>query len=203
MELPLTSTERYGVLVVDMQRDGLEEGGAIYVAGGPAIVGKVQTVTCIARRAGWPVIHTQHVHRADLSDFGITGYFEEPSCLDGTSGMDFIDQMRPEPGDLVVQKRRYDAFQGTDLDLLLRAQNIRGLFVCGVLTDACVLSTVVHARNLDYKTWMIADALSGTTMQMHQSALAIIDSYFGQVVTADWACASINDTVRGHDVCSQ
>lgn len=191
MKLPLSYTERYAVLVVDMQRDGLQEGGAIYVDGGLGIVENVQAVTSAARQAGWPVIHTQHVHRADLSDFGIAGYFENPSCLDATPGMDFIDQARPEPGDLVVQKRRYDAFHGTDLDLLLRANDIRGLFVCGMLTDACVLSTVVHARNLDYKLWVIANALAGTTAPMHESALAIIDTYFGDVVTHDWAIGTI------------
>lgn len=175
-----------------MQRDGLEEDGAIYVDSGHTIINNMQAVTSAARAAGWTIIHTQHAHRADLSDFGIATYFEKPSCLEGTPGMDFVDEMLPAAGDWVVRKRRYDAFHGTELDLLLRTQKISGLFVCGVLTDACVLSTVVHARNLDYKVWTVADALSGTTTQMHEGALTIIDTYFGQVVDTDWVCTYIN-----------
>lgn len=187
MKLPWRDGEQYALLIVDMQRDGLEPGGSIYVEGGLNIVANIQALTAAARTASWPVIHTQHVHRQDLSDFGISEYFEAPNCLDGTAGMDFIPQMAPEPGDLVVQKRRYDAFQGTELDLILRHLAVHGLVVCGVLTDACVLSTAVHARNLDYKTWPVSDALSGTTPIMHESALTIIDSYFGDVITTKQA----------------
>lgn len=192
MKLPMHDGERYAVLVVDMQRDGLEPDGPIFVEGGFDIVGNIQSVTQTARAALWPVVHTQHAHRADLSDFGISRHFEPPSCIEGSSGADFIPQLQPDPVDVVIHKRRYDAFTGTDLDLILRNLNVRGLFVCGVLTDACVLSTVVAARNLDYKVWMIADALSGTTASSHESALGIVDSYFGDVVTTNWALHTIS-----------
>lgn len=66
-----------------------------------------------------------------------------------------------------------------------------GLFVCGVLTDACVLSTVVDVRARDYKVWAIRDALAGTTDRLHESALSIFEGYFAEVVGTSWACASI------------
>lgn len=179
--LPLISTETYVLLVVDMQKDGLDPGGPIYADGGYAVAPNITKLAQAARAAGVRVIHTQHTHQKDLSDFGIAGYFEEPSCIAGTEGRDFVDGMEPHEEDIVVEKRRYSAFHATDLDLKLRGLGASGIFVCGVLTDACVLSTVVDARSRDYKVWMLDDALSGTNPENHRNALEIMSVYFAEI----------------------
>jgi len=78
-------------------------------------------------------------------------------------------------------KRRYDAFLGTDLDLALRLRGVENLLVTGVCTDICVISTVHHARNLDYRCFVLSDAVAGTTAQRHDAALACIGHVFGYV----------------------
>lgn len=182
MRLPMRVDDNLALLVVDMQNDGLQTNGPLYVEGARDIVPRVAELTDVARRNGLRVLHSQHVHRADGSDFGIAGHFEPLSCVEGTTGKNFYAGMAPAEGDIVVQKRRYSAFQGTDLDLVLRSNGITGLLVAGIQTDACVLSTVVDARNRDYKVWMVSDALAGTTLELHSSALTICDRYFAEVL---------------------
>lgn len=196
-KLPLDPNERYAVLVIDMQRDGLDVDGAIYFEGGYDLTSNIQRLTGTARQAAIPVLHSQHEHRADFADFGIAGYFEELSCVRGTPGAEFVAGMEPDESDIVIKKQRYSAFHGTELDLVLRGLDVKGLFICGVLTDACVLSTVVDARALDYKVWMVEDALSGSTPHRHENALDILGFLFADVVSTEWALESLSNSIVG------
>ena len=192
MTLPFRpDQEKYAVLVVDMQKDGVEPGGAIFAPVPEEVRAGITRLVSTARENGWPVLHSQHGHRPDGSDFGIAGYFEELSCVEGTPGIEFVVGMEPAPQEVVIRKRRYSAFHDTDLELVLRGLGVTGLLVCGVLTDACVLSTVVDARARDYKVWAVRDALAGTNEELHESALAIYAGYFADVVDTDWAVAGI------------
>lgn len=193
MKLPFAGDEAYAVLVIDMQKDGLEPQGAIFAEGGFEIIENIKRLTTLARNHNWPILHSQHVHRPDLSDFGISGYFEPPNCIEGSPGMQFVAQMEPSPDDVVIRKRRYSAFHGTDLDLVLRSLEVKGLFVCGVLTDACVLSTIVDARSRDYKVWLIADALSGTRPELHDATLAVSEGYLADIIDVERASAMVEE----------
>lgn len=187
--IPLNDKDRPALLVVDMQCDGVRSDGAIPAEDAELLIPSIRTLAVDARAKGWPVVHTQHVHRSDLSDFGIAELFEPPSCVEGTPGMDIVPELAPEPGDLLVQKRRYDAFFATDLDLLLRGLGVTGLITCGILTDVCVLATVTHARSLDYKVWLVSDALAGLTRQRHGNALDLMSKFFADVWTTDQVVA--------------
>ena len=87
------------------------------------------------------------------SDFGIELSFEPPHCLEGTPGMDLADGLDVAPTDYrILNKRRYDAFLGTDLETLLRSLRVDSLLVTGVCTDICVMDfvlTFLSARNHD------------------------------------------------------
>ena len=133
-----------------------------------------------------PVIFTQEMHRADKSDFGIELEFEPPHCLEGTPGMDLTEALDVAPGDYrVLNKRRYDAFLGTDLEGLLRTLRIENLLIAGVCTDICVTSTVQHARNLDLRCYVVRDAVARTSPARHEAALLCLEHVFGYVVRLD------------------
>ena len=111
-------------------------------------------------------------------------HFEPPHCLEGTPGMDLAAGLGPEPADVRIQrKRRYDAFIGTDLDAALRTRGVENLLVTGVCTDICVISTVYHARNLDYRVFLLRDAVAGTTPARHEAAIACMEHVFAFVGT--------------------
>lgn len=170
------------LIVIDMQRDFLLADAPVPAAGGMDLVGKIAELAQRCREAALPVVFTQEMHRADLSDFGIELVFEPPHCLEGSGGEEIVDGLSPQPGDLVVRsKRRYDAFLGTELDLLLRSRGIENLLFTGVCTDVCVLSSVQHARNLDYRCFVIEDAVAGTSPERHRAALMCMSHVFAYV----------------------
>ena len=79
------------------------------------------------------------------------------------------------PGDHEVPKRRYSAFFGTDLDILLRGLRADTLILCGGLTDVCVHYPFVDAHQSDYFCRVVEDCVGGSSIEAHEAALRAID----------------------------
>lgn len=169
---------RPAVLVIDMQRDFVDEGAPIECAGARDIVPAIAGLLRTARRRGIPVIYTQETHRADGIDLELSN--EEPEhCLEGTPGRDIVPALAPRDGDYVIVKRRYSGFFATDLDLLLRSLNADTLVLCGAATDVCVRATAQDAHQLNYRVIVPPECVAGTTVEQHHAALRNIGYVFG------------------------
>ncbi|WP_122076589.1 cysteine hydrolase family protein [Pseudophaeobacter sp. EL27] len=126
-----------------------------------------------AREVGIPVIFIQEIHRADLVDFGreLDGD-EEIHCLDSNPLTAFAEEelgMRPD--DYRISKRRYSAFYGTDLEILLKGLKAETLILVGGLTDVCVHYTFVDSHQGDYFCRVIEDCVAGSSFEAHQASL--------------------------------
>lgn len=178
--------ERTALLVVDMQNDFVRPGAPLATPRGTAIVPVIASLADGARRRGFPVVFTQEQHRADGSDFGIELFFEPPHCIEGSGGEDIVAELAPRPPDILIRrKRRYDAFQGTDLDAWLRANGVQNLLITGVCTDICVIATVLRARNLDYRCFVVEEGVDGTSSDRHEAALRCMGHVFAYVGKAE------------------
>lgn len=174
------------LLVIDMERDFVDAGAVQETPGGRAIVPAINRLIGWARRHGMPVIFTHEMHRADHSDYGIELEFDPVHCLEGTPGCELTDGLDVQPGDYRIRnKRRYDCFVGTDLDLLLRARGIRNLVCCGVTTHCCVMSTVYSARNLDYRVIVPTDAVAAVSAAHQAAALLCMSDVFAYLSRVD------------------
>jgi nicotinamidase-related amidase len=181
--------EATALLVIDMQNDFLLPDAPVPAPGGLDLVPVIADLARRARRVGAPVIFTQEAHRPGRQDFGIERFFEPIHCVEGGTGIEIADGLAPEPPDLIVgAKRRYDAFLGTELDLLLRLHGIENLVVTGVCADVCVSATVQHARNLDYRCLVLRDATAGTSPERHEAALLCLQVAFARIETVETAC---------------
>jgi len=130
-----------------------------------------------AHECGIPVIFIQEVHRPDLVDFGreLDGD-EDVHCLDGDPRTAIaFEEMGFRQGDYVVPKRRYSAFFGTDLEILLRGVRAETLLLCGGLTDVCVHYTFVDAHQSDYFCRVIEDCVGGSSAEAHDAALRAME----------------------------
>ena len=130
-----------------------------------------------AHECGIPVIFIQEVHRPDLVDFGreLDGD-EDVHCLDGDPRTEIaFEEMGFRQGDYVVPKRRYSAFFGTDLEILLRGVRAETLLLCGGLTDVCVHYTFVDAHQSDYFCRVIEDCVGGSSAEAHDAALRAME----------------------------
>jgi nicotinamidase-related amidase len=185
----LRDPAKTALLVVDMQNDFVLPGAPVEVPGGVELIPIIADLASQCRDLGYPVLYTKEMHRADLSDFGIELDFEPAHCLEGSGGEEIVSGLDVAAVDVVIrQKRRYDAFLGTELDLVLRARGIENVLVTGVCTDVCVLSTVQHARNLDYRCFVLSDAVAGTTVDRHVAALECLSNAFAHVGTTGEVC---------------
>ncbi len=157
-----------------------------------AFIPRVARVLNLARRAGMRVIHVKVGFRPNVPEASPRNIFvsavkastEHQQFFLGDSGA--IDSgVAPEPGDLIVTKTRVSAFAGTDLDLLLRANDIDTLVLLGVATCGVVLSTSVHAFDADYRLIIVKDCCADTDSELHT---CLTDRYFprmASVVTAE------------------
>ncbi|WP_323769050.1 cysteine hydrolase [Antarctobacter sp.] len=126
-----------------------------------------------AREVGIPVIFIQEIHRANLIDMGReTDGSEDVHCLDSNPLTAFAEEelgMRPD--DYRISKRRYSAFYGTDLEILLKGLKAETLILVGGLTDVCVHYTFVDGHQGDYFCRVIEDCVAGSSIEAHQASL--------------------------------
>ena len=167
------------LIVIDMQRGGLEPyevSGISHMAGYRDRIDRVAAVVEACRGAGIPVIFFQEIHRRDLVDFGreLDGA-ERVHCLEGDSGTELVDELRPGPRDYFIQKRRYSCFIHTDLDILLRGLGVQTLLLAGNLTNVCVHYTFADAHQRDYHVRVLEDCVGGSDVRAHTAALEAME----------------------------
>lgn len=129
----------------------------------------------IFRKKKLPVIQIKEVHRADMVDFGreLDGS-EGIHCMENSPYTDYAELTYPIEGEYRITKRRYSAFFGTDLEILLKGLHVDTLYLIGGLTDVCIHYTAVDAHQHDYHIKMVTDAVAGSSPRAHEYALEAI-----------------------------
>ena len=98
--------------------------------------------------------------------------------------MEIHPAIAPQPTDIVVTKRRVSAFSGSDLEVVLRAQGISHLVLCGIATSGVVLSTLREAADKDYQLTVLADCCADGDEEVHRVLLSKVFPRQADVVTA-------------------
>jgi nicotinamidase-related amidase len=111
-------------------------------------------------RDGYPEVSRQNKRFSSLKESG--------RLREGTPGADIDGRVAPRPGDIVVTKRRVGAFSTTDLESILRANNITTLVMFGISTSGVVLSTVRWAADMDYQIVVVPDACADFDDEVHR-----------------------------------
>lgn len=159
-----------------------------------ALIGRIAAVVRRARETGLRVIHVKVAFRPGVPEASPRNIFlstvkaSQPHqrFFQGNSG-----KLHPgtgaEPGDLIVTKSRISAFSGTDLDLLLRANDIDTLILFGIATSGAVLSTALHAADFDYRIVVLKDCCADLDGDTHACLLEKILPRVATVMSsAEW-----------------
>ena len=164
------------LLVIDMLKDFIDEGGALETGlAGRNIVPFVKEKIDEFRKLGYPIIFISDNHEVNDKEFDMF-----PShCVKGTEGSKVIEELKILEGDKIINKRRYSAFYGTDLDLFLRENKVDELFLVGVCTNICVLYTAADARNISYIVNIFKDGVASFDKQAHEFALKEMENTLG------------------------
>jgi ureidoacrylate peracid hydrolase len=215
---PLTlKASETAVIVVDMQNAYATEGGYVDIAGfdvsgAAAAVAQTKKVLDAARAAGIAVIFFQNGWDKDYLEAGTPGSpnWHKSNALKtmrarpelagtllakGTWDYAIVDELLPQPGDLVIPKTRYSGFFNTNIDSVLRARGIRTLVFVGVATNVCVESSLRDAFHLEYFGVVLKDATHHLGPAFIQEAsLYNIEKFFGWVSTVADFCGAVSQT---------
>ena len=104
-----------------------------------------------------------------------------PSARSAPDAAEFVPEIRPEPSDLVVTKRQWGAFYGTDLELRLRRRGIRTILLCGIATNYGVESTARFAYEYGFQQIFAEDAMTSLTSEMHRASVEYVLKRIGRV----------------------
>ena len=86
-------------------------------------------------------------------------------------GGDVVAPLLPQPGDRVLLKHRYSAFDQTALDLLLASLEVERVVLIGASTEGCVVQTALDARERGLKATILADACATADTRLEETAL--------------------------------
>ena len=200
---------RTAFIVVDMQNAYAKKGGMLDLGTGideartNPVIAAHQRLLSAARAAGVKVIYLQFGYKPDLSDAGgpqspnvrkhmaFKMIEERPAdreklIIEGTWGWEIIDELKPEPDDLVVKKARYSGFAGTTLENQLNGLDIRHILFTGVATNVCVESTAREAYFREFWPILVEDAMDHTGPDFTREAtLYNFESKFGWITQTD------------------
>jgi len=170
---------RRALVVVDMIEDFVREGGALYCGPSMArIVPVIQRELDRARSSGEPVVYLKDDHLPDDAEFAQF----PPHAIAGTTGAEIVPEVAPRDGDIVIPKRRYSGFFGTDLDITLRERGVDTLRLVGDCTNICVLYTAADARNLGYTVEVVREGVTSFDLEAHADALRELEKTLGATI---------------------
>lgn len=183
--MPITKLDPKTALVaIDLQRGIV----AMPVQPDPAaVVAKAALLAAAFRAAELPVVLVHVTFAPDRSDAVNTRTDVPSSSVKPTAEFaEFVDELAVAPSDILVTKRQWGAFYGTDLDLQLRRRGVTGIVLCGVSTSIGVESTARNAWEHGYNIAFAADAMADMRPEAHQNSIERIFPRIGEVgTTAD------------------
>jgi nicotinamidase-related amidase len=139
------------------------------------------------RKAGAPVVLVNVGFAKDFKD-ALRQPVDQPFAMPPggfpENFSELIDGLA-KPGDILVTKRQWGAFHGTELDLQLRRRGIQTIVLGGVATNMGVESTARQAWEHGYAVVLAEDATTTFSAEMHTFAFEHIFPRLGRVAKAD------------------
>ncbi|OFW59172.1 MAG: hypothetical protein A2133_00220 [Actinobacteria bacterium RBG_16_64_13] len=199
---------RTALINVDLQTCFVRE-SPICAPDGPAVLERLNRLGAACRHAGIAVIHTRFVLQPDGSNLGLLGETSPPARA-GILNEDALSAQLDsglvvQKGDVILDKPRFGAFFGTDLEETLRRRGIDTLIIGGIATNICCETTAREAMQKEFRVFFLSDgtATSGiggvSASELQRATLATLGSLFAHVLTVEEMTAMI-DPACGADV---
>jgi nicotinamidase-related amidase len=193
----LADPSHTALVLIDMQYDFVDPGGlfgqlgvdlSMYEESRP----RLAELLGAARENGVLIIHLQNTQLADHKsdspaqhrfNLRMHGGFRQGDLpltytVPGTKGHEFLSEFQPRAGELVVRKYRSSGFWGTNLDMLLRSNQVQTVVVTGCTTEGCVESTARDAMFNDYYVVIPEDCVASDDQSQHEASMLLMRNRF-------------------------
>ena len=172
------------LIVIDVQNDFVEEGALIEVESIRQGLQHLREFISFCRDKGATIIFTKHLFDPKLNpvEAKLFPSLHKSGLREGSKGAEIHSEVFPEESDLVITKRRYDAFFGTELEQILREKGIEKVIITGTMTEVCCESTARSAMYRDFEVLFVSDLTFTSDSEVHKNTLKTIKSHFGEVM---------------------
>lgn len=178
------SQKKTALILIDIQNDYFP-GGKMELAGSFEASLRSREVLDFYRKMEMPVIHVRHVSSRPGATF----------FLPGTSGAEIHENVSPVAGETVIEKNYPNSFRETCLQDVLKAGEISGLVIVGMMTHMCVDATTRAAFDLGYQCTLVHDACATKQLafkdtavpaeHVHASFMAALGAVYADIVSAE------------------
>ncbi|WP_308798332.1 isochorismatase family protein [Agromyces silvae] len=203
---PVGLGSRPALLVIDVQyrttgtarvpfREAIEEFPTAVGEVAWDAVGNIVKLLEVFRRNDWPVLYP-HVAPKMGFDGGALGA-KVPAIMGiPARGYDFVEEVAPREGDVLLPKKHPSAFFGTPLASYLIQTGADSLVVAGCSTSGCVRSTVIDAFSYNYKVSVPSDAVYDRSSVIHDVNLFDLDQKYADVTPTDELIRALDALAR-------
>ncbi|NIG55605.1 cysteine hydrolase family protein [Chitinophaga sp. Cy-1792] len=177
--------ENTALLVMDMQEQMLS-----HLPGAAATIAPVAAAISHARENNIPVIYVvvgfrkgyHEIHPENKTFSQVPKMYGD---IDPAITMKIAPALAPQDNEPVVVKKRFSAFAGSDLELVLRSKGIRHIVMCGIITSGVVLSTLIEGADKDYIMTVLSDGCADMDIDLHQTLLQKVFPRHADVKTSE------------------
>ena len=179
-------TQKSALLVLDMQVSILSN----YLTDATPVINGVAMAISIARQKNISVIYVVSGFRKNAPELSANNKFYSANEERYKKGnpeelLKIHPGVKPEKDDIIINKRRFGAFEGTELELVLRALNIHHIILAGFSTGGVILSTVRSAADKDYRITLLSDACADRDEEVHRILLTKVFPRQADVITIE------------------
>ena len=176
------------LVVIDVQKGIVALDRKLEPNSSAEVVANVSKLVGKFREVGSPVFLVHVVPSIDGKDMLHPMLDQPPQWGSGArpaDWMEFVDEIKPTQRDIVITKRQWGAFYGTELDLQLRRRKIDTIVLCGVSTNMGVETTARDAHQYGYNQVFVTDAMAASSKEEHEASTEHVFPKIGLLRTTD------------------
>jgi len=177
--------KKSALLVIDMQDFFLNKESHAFIPSAITIIKNINSIITEYRNQNLPIIFTYHAYD-EGEEPGIMGRWWGDMLRDTDPLSKIHSSIDYNKNDTTIQKKRYSAFIGTNLDQILKDKKIDTLVIVGIMTHLCCESTAREAFMKDYEVYFVVDATATDFEDLHISSIKTLNDGFVRPVKADY-----------------
>jgi len=183
--------ERAALIIVDMQNDFTDPSAQTNASrSAQEAIPHILRLRDVCRELGVPVFYSRGIVHPSRIDEGLwqeksIGHRDGIVQIDGTWGAEICDELRPGPGEIVINKHKPSVFYGSDFDVYMRSQRIDTLVICGSSTSGCVRATATDAFMREIRPIIPRECQVDRDPAVMEANLFDLDSKYADVIAMD------------------